>query len=147
MTTASSVLGRLDVSVGPSDRQKRITWLSIGGLLLAAVLAVAGGLPFDLPMPTHLVGWVEPTCGLTRGSTAIARGEIGLAWRYNPASFAVMGFGLLGVLRAAAGFLTGRWVNLEARVGPLSWIAILVALVLLGIHQQSNAQFVMDSRL
>ncbi|MEO6627126.1 MAG: DUF2752 domain-containing protein [Aquihabitans sp.] len=147
MMAARALLGHLDVSVGPSDRQVRITWLSIGGLLLAAVLAVAGGLPFDLPMPTHLVGWVDPTCGLTRGSTAIARGDMGLAWRYNPASFAVMGFGLLGLLRAAVGFLAGRWVNFEARVGPLGWAVFLVVIVLLGLHQQSNAQFVMDARL
>ena len=147
MTIASSVLGRLNVSVGPKDRQAQITRLSIGGLLLAAVLAVAGGLPFDLPMPTHLVGWVEPTCGLTRGSTAIARGEIGLAWRYNPASFAVMGFGLLGVLRAGLGFLAGRWINFKVRIAPGGWAVIVLALVLLGIHQQNNAQFVMDARL
>lgn len=145
--TASAQLGHLDVSVGPSDQQKKITRLTIGGLLLAAVLAVIGGMPFDLPMPTHLVGWVEPSCGLTRGCTAIARGQFRLAWQYNPASFAVMIFGLLGLTRAAIGMLTRRWVNFDARVGPLGWAALVASLVLLGLNQQANAQFVMNARL
>lgn len=31
-----------------------------------SLLAVVGGMPFDLPMPTHGIGLVTPTCGLTR---------------------------------------------------------------------------------
>lgn len=137
----------LDVTVGPEDQQRIITRLAVGGLMLAALLAIVGGLPVDLPMPTHLVGWVEPTCGLTRGSTAIARGDPGLAWRYNPASFAVIAFGVLGLARALIGGLAGKWVNVDARIGPVGWAVLLGGLVLLGLHQQANAQFVMDARL
>lgn len=125
-----------------------VTRLAVGGLLLAAMLAIIGGVPFDLPMmATHLVHWVEPTCGLTRGSTAIARGDLGLAWRYNPASFAVMTFGVLGLMRVATGVLTGRWVNIRPRIGPLGWVAVLIGVGLLGLHQQEHAQFVMNARL
>lgn len=145
--TASSLLGRVDATVGPADRLVIVTRLAIGGPVVAVVLAVIGGMPFDLPMPTHLIGWVEPTCGLTRGSTAIVRGDFALAWRYNPASFAVLAFGVAGLVRAAAGMLAGRWVNVNARIGPLGWMALLVGFVLLGLHQQANAQFVMDARL
>lgn len=145
--TASALFGHVEVSVGPVDRQTKVTWATVGGVLLATVLAVIGGMPFDLPMPTHLVGWVEPSCGLTRGSTAIARGDLGLAWRYNPASVAVMASGALGTVRAAVGLLSGRWVNVDGRVGPLVWATLFVVVVLLGLHQQANAQFVMDARL
>lgn len=145
--TRSALIGRVDASLGPADEQVLVTRLAVGGPIIAAVLALIGGMPFDLPMPTHLVGWVEPTCGLTRGSTAIVRGDFALAWRYNPASFAVMVFGVVGLLRAAGGMLAGRWLNIEARIGPLGWIALAFGFVLLGLHQQSNAQFVMDARL
>ncbi len=144
---AELLLSQMEVTVGSEDQQVMVTRLAVGGLLLAAMLAIIGGVPFDLPMPTHLVNWVGPTCGLTRGSTAIARGDLGLAWRYNPASFAVMTFGLLGLMRVATGVLTGRWVNIRARIGPLGWVSVLIGVGLLGFHQQENAQFVMNARL
>lgn len=144
---ASSRVGQVEATIGPADEQALLTRVAIGGPLVAVVLAVIGGMPFDLPMPTHLIGWVEPTCGLTRGSTAIVRGDVALAWRYNPASFAVMIFGVAGLARAASGMMAGRWLNVDARIRPLGWIALFVGFVLLGLHQQSNAQFVMDARL
>jgi len=144
---AELLLSQMEVTVGSEDQQVMVTRLAVGGLLLAALSAIIGGVPFDLPMPTHLVNWVGPTCGLTRGSTAIARGDLGLAWRYNPASFAVMTFGVLGLVRVATGVLTGRWVNIRARIGPLGWVSVLIGVGLLGFHQQENAQFVMNARL
>lgn len=144
---AELVVSRLDVTIGSKDQQVLVTRLAVGGLVLAVLLAFVGGMPFDIPMPTHLVGWVEPTCGLTRGSTAIARGDLGLAWRYNPASYAVMAFGLLGVARFAGGVIAGRWVNVRVSLGPLGWAAVVVGFLLLGLYQQTNAQFVMDARL
>ena len=136
---------RLDVS--DQDRMRLVTILALGGLVLAAVLALIGGLPFDLPMPTHAIGWVEPSCGLTRGSTAIARGDLSLAWRYNPASFLAVAFGAVGLCRAIIGFLTRRWINVEGRLGVPGWIAIVVAIAGLWLHQQNNADFVINSRL
>jgi hypothetical protein len=123
-----------------------ITVLSLGGLVAAAVLAVIGGFPFDLPMPTHAAGWVTPTCGLTRGTTALVRGDLGLAWRYNPASFAVVLVGVLGVARAVVGRLGGRWINIAMRPSR-SWLAAGALLVLvLWVQQMSNAPFIIQSR-
>ena len=140
-----------------SERTRRFSWgtrdtcrwvivASIAGLSSALALVVAGGLPFDVPMPTHAVGWVEPTCGLTRGSTAIARGDFGRAFAYNPASFAVMAFGIGGVVRALTGWTTGRWLSLHLRLGRNGWLVLALGLVVLWAYQQTNAEFVISAR-
>lgn len=133
-------------SVENHDTMRWWTWLSLVGLAVAVVLALIGGFPLDTPMPTHSFGWVEPTCGLTRGSTAIARGDLGLAWRYNPASFAVIAFGLAGIARFAVGAVTGRWLRLSIRPRRAGWILLSFGFVALWAYQQSNAEFIIHSR-
>jgi hypothetical protein len=142
-----SPVGALSARLGSTDTNRWITGLSIGGLVAAALLALIGGMPFDLPMPTHGIGLVTPTCGLTRGSTALIRGDAALAWRYNPASLAVIAFGIFGLARAAIGFTTKRWLNLSVRLSPAAWIALAVVFAILWVHQQGNAEFVMNARL
>jgi uncharacterized membrane-anchored protein len=116
------------------------------GVGVALIFAVIGGFPFDTPMPTHGFGWVEPTCGLTRGSTAIARGDFALAWRYNPAAFLVMTFGLAGVVRTAVGLITHRWVNLRFRPGRIALVIAVAAFFALWFYQQQHADFIISSR-
>jgi hypothetical protein len=140
------VVTSVRVSVGDRDEVRWFTVVSVGGLVAAAVLAIIGGLPFDLPMPTHAVGWVTPTCGLTRGSTALVRGDLGLAWRYNPASFAVVLFGVLGVVRAGVGRLCGRWINVRFRPSRSWLVAGALFVVVLWAQQMSNAPFIIESR-
>lgn len=89
--------GVLSASISTTDSNRWITALALGGLTAATLLSVAGGTPFDLPMPTHAIGLVTPTCGLTRGSTALVGGDAALAWRYNPASVVVVAFGVFGL--------------------------------------------------
>lgn len=140
-----AALGRVAVSAEDRDPMRWWTWLSVGGLATAAVLALIGGFPFDTPMPTHTFGWVEPTCGLTRGSTAIVRGDLALAWRYNPASFAVIAFGATGIIRASFGALTGRWLHISLWPRKTGWILLAAAFVALWAYQQSNAEFIINS--
>lgn len=135
------------LAVEDTDRMRWVTRLTLAGVIAAVVLAVIGGFPFDTPMPTHAFGWVEPTCGLTRGSTAIARGDFATAWHYNPASFLVMGFGLLGIARTIAGFTTHRWVNVAYRPGRLTWTLAAVAFFGLWAYQQTNADFIINARV
>lgn len=138
---------RLTADIDDHDGMRAVTYLTVGGLAAAMGLAVIGGFPLDTPMPTHVFGWVTPTCGLTRGSTAIVRGDFAIAWRYNPLSFLVMAFGLFGVGRAAVGVFTRRWFNLRIRFGPQAWALAAVAFVALGMYQQSNADFIIHSRI
>ncbi len=98
-------------------------------------------------MPTHQFGWVEPSCGLTRGSTAIARGDLAIAWRYDPASFLVMGFGAASVARSIVGHVSGRWYNLRVSLSPVGWVIIGESVVALTLYQQSNAEFIINSRI
>lgn len=137
---------RWSISVDDTDRMRTITYLTIGGVIVAIALAAIGGFPFDTPMPTHSFGWVEPTCGLTRGSTAIARGDFATAWHYNPAAFLVMLFGLLGVIRAIVGFAAHRWVNVVLRPGRWAWIAFGLLFVGQWAYQQTNADFIINAR-
>ena len=122
------------------------SWSAVVGLATAVVLAAIGGFPFDTPMPTHVFGWVEPTCGLTRGSTAIARGDLSLAWRYNPLSFLVVGFGVAGLVRLGYGVVSGHWVRIALRPRLLGWLLLAATFVALMLYQQSNATFIIESR-
>lgn len=137
----------MKVAVAGTDDMRWLSWLSVIGLVSAIVLAVIGGFPLDTPMPTHAFGLVEPTCGLTRGSTAIARGDLALAWRYNPASFLVMAFGVAGIIRLAVGMTTHRWVNVSVRPRRVGWLVLLAAFVGFWVYQQTNAEFIINSRL
>ena len=72
------------LTIAPTDEMRWLTRTVAIGATTAIVLAVIGGMPLALPMPTHAIGVVDPTCGLTRASTAIARGDFVNAWRFNP---------------------------------------------------------------
>jgi Protein of unknown function (DUF2752) len=133
--------------ISDHDEMRFVTYLTIGGVAIAIILAVIGGFPLDTPMPTHSFGWVEPTCGLTRGSTAIARGDFATAWQYNPAAFLVMGVGLAGVIRTVAGFTTRRWLNIRAHPGRFGWLAFGIAFIALWAYQQQHAEFIINARI
>jgi hypothetical protein len=137
---------RFALSVTPRDGMPWLTMLTVAGLASAVVLALIGGFPVDMPMPEHAAGWVAPTCGLTRGSTAIARGDWALAWRYNPASFVIMGLGGLGVVRWLAGSVLHRWVEVRWRPGKLAAVVAAATLVAWTLYQQTNAEFIITSR-
>jgi len=129
-----------------ADTAQWLTLVSIVGLAAAGLLAVVGGLPFELPMPTYRFGVVTPTCGLTRGSTAIARGEFALAWAYNPASFLVMGFGAVGLTLVGVAQATGQWIMINCTRSRSAWALIGLAIAALWMYQQSNADFIITSR-
>jgi hypothetical protein len=98
-------------------------------------------------MPTHAFGWVEPSCGLTRGSTAIARGDLSAAWRYNPASFLVMAFGAAGIIRVGVGYATGRWLNVAVHPARVAWPIVALVVIMFWLYQQTNAEFIIHARI
>lgn len=135
------------VSLERSDRMRWMTWLTIVTIATAIICAVIGHIPIDLPMPTHLIGWVSPTCGLTRGTVAITRGHFALAFRYNPLSFAVPLAALLVLARLAVGTAGGHWVNISHNPTRLAWVLASIALAALWGYQQSHAMFIMNSHV
>ncbi len=137
---------RWHIRISGSDTAPWLTLVSACGLVAAVLLAAVGGLPFDIPMPTYRFGVVTPTCGLTRGSTAIARGDFALAWQYNPASFLVIGVGAIGLARSIIGLTTRQWVTVNCTRSRIVWVLIGVSIIAFWLYQQSNADFVMTSR-
>ena len=86
------------------------TWLAVGGLLGAIVLAIAGLSSIDIHGPLRYAGIMDPFCGATRSVYPTMRGQWENALRYNPAAplLLVVAVGL--VLRGAVGWWTGRWI-------------------------------------
>ena len=130
-------------SLRPQDPWPVLTLLAPIGLLLAAGLALVGLPPFDLHGPLHLFGIMDPLCGGTRAVRLAAMGRWAESWRYNPAGAPlVVGAGVL-VLRASAGWATGRWVTVTVRWTRQRrwavWALLALALVVLEINQQEHA--------
>lgn len=142
----SSPSGAWTVSIDGTDRMAWFTHLAVAGMAVASVLAAVGGLPFDLPMPTHAVGMVEPTCGMTRATMAILRGDLAIAWRFNPGAFAVVAFGIVGVVRWAIGAVSHRWINVSGGHRRLFLSVAVVLFAALWAYQQTHASFVIHAR-
>jgi hypothetical protein len=70
----------------------------------------------------------------------LIRGDLALAWEYNPASLLVVSAGLVAVMRAVFGRLTGRWPNLTFRWNWWVLGVLVAALVALTIRQQLHAR-------
>lgn len=137
----------INVTLERTDRMRWATRLTLLTLVTAIVCALLGRIPVDLPMPTHLIGAVCPTCGLTRGTVAITRGHFALAFRYNPLSFAVPLAALLVMTRLVLGTGFGRWVNVRYRPTRLAWTLGAIALAALWGYQQAHAAFIMHSHV
>ncbi|MDQ1247682.1 MAG: hypothetical protein QG597_2053 [Actinomycetota bacterium] len=113
------------------------------GVVITAGFAVFGLPSYQLPMPTWALGVVTPTCGLTRASTALARGDLGLAWAFNPAAFLLAGVAMTGVARWVVGRTRHVWINVTFHLTRLGWLVVLGLFILLWINQQLHADLVM----
>jgi len=134
------------ISFADTDEMRWLTRAVALGVAAAFVLALIDGMPVALPMPTHAIGMVDPTCGLTRASIALARGDLLAAWRFNPAVFVLAGIAVAVVLRTVWGLTQHRWVSIRM---PMTAPRVAIAVVVLAgwwAYQQSNAQFIMDTR-
>lgn len=125
------------------DGHPTTTRLVLLGIPLLALVAVVGLPPIDIHGPLHYLGIMGPTCGMTRGAMWSSRGDLLRAWKFNPASLLVIPT-ILGVtFRAVYGRLRGRWLNLHLRWRPWLWLLPAVILLVLMIHQQLNADFLL----
>lgn len=138
------------IQLGWETRNARWWWLGAArGLVVVAgaAMAVWGMFPVDLHEPTHFAGIMSPTCGLTRSVVAVFRGDLTLAWRYNPAGLLVAAVSVAFLVRLAAGWAMGRGPVLRVRPGRLGWIVLGLALVALEIRQQGQAELLMTTGL
>lgn len=126
------------------DRHIANTQLAVAGLLAVGLMAVFGQPAYGFHGPLHYLGIMSPTCGMSRGVMWAARGNLALAWEYNPASLLVIPAGAVTVIRAGFGRVTGRWPNL--RMQWSWWIGglLIAALLALTWRQQLHADLLME---
>jgi len=131
--------GVLHVRVAREDHHRLLVPLAASGLLTAAMLAVVGLPPVDLHGPLHYLGVMDPLCGMTRGTVAVLRGQLALAWAYNPASLLLVAGAALALGRWLVGWLTGRWLEVRVRPSRVAWAVAAVAVLVLWANQQAHA--------
>lgn len=123
-----------------------IPWLTAFAVampVLAAAFARWGIPPVDLMWSFHRAGVVGPFCGLTRAVVALARGDPGRAWRFDPAVYLVVAGAAALIARAALGVTTGRWLVISP-AHPRFAVAVASALAgLLWVNQQLHADFLL----
>lgn len=145
-------------SAHPEPRAVRITvqrretrpWVTVLGLVAVAAattMAVFGLPPVDLHGPLHHLGIMDPLCGGTRAAMLTARGELALAWYYNPLGVLTVLAAAAVVLRAVVGLLTRRWVTVRLRLrrDQVPWVVgfVLVGVAVVWIRQQLHADLLM----
>lgn len=139
----TAAAGCLHWSLRAQDPWPVLTRLALTGLLLAAGVALVGLPPADLNGLLHRFGVMDPLCGGTRAVRLAAMGRWSESWRYNPAGVPlVVGAGVL-LLRASAGWATGRWVTVTVRWTRQRrwavWALLVLALLVLEINQEEHA--------
>ena len=110
--------------------------------MAATVAALAMGRwglpPINLHTPLHRMGIMDPLCGMTRATAALARGDLATAWRYNPGVFLLAAAAGGVLLRLGVAAATGTWWRVRARGWP-TWLVAAGVLVALQINQQLHA--------
>jgi len=83
---------------------------------------------------------MDPLCGGTRAARLAVRGELGLAWHYNPLGIIAVLAAALGTIRGLIGVALRRWLTLSILWSPqrrrIAWLLILVLTVVLEVRQQ-----------
>lgn len=123
-----------------SDRDEhRLVFLMTGVVIFVGL--VLRVLPRELDVVhtfEHGLGFMAPTCGLTRGGLALLRGDLATAWRYNPAIFPVALLAAALFVRFASGVVTGRWLTLRVHSGSAGRLLGLAIIVALWLNQQAH---------
>lgn len=132
-------------SIGWSDADG-IAWLTaftVAMPVVAAAFARWGTPRVDVMWPFHRAGIVGPSCGLTRAVVALARGDPGRAWHFNPAVYLVVVGAVVLIGRAVVGVTAGRWLAIRL-AHPRLVVAVGLALAgLLWANQQLHADFLL----
>jgi len=86
----------------------------------------------------HGLGFMAPTCGLTRAGLALLSGDPATAWTYNPAIFLVAPPAVAMLGRFAVGSVTGRWLTVRVQAGPVGRALGVALVVALWLNQQAH---------
>lgn len=123
-----------------SDHWSFLAPLMAMGVLGAVALAVLGLPPVDVHGPLHYAGVMDPLCGMTRAVRHLARGDVALALRYNPAVVILPAAAAMVGARWTYGRAARRWLHVSVRRSwPLA-AAVVIAFAVLWARQQANAE-------
>ncbi len=86
----------------------------------------------------HRLGFMAPTCGLTRAGLALLRGDFPTAWAYNPAIFLIAPLAGAVLVRFAVGMSRGRWLTVHVQLGAGGWAIAVVLGFALWLNQQAH---------
>ncbi len=86
----------------------------------------------------HGLGFMAPTCGLTRAGLALLGGDLATAWEYNPAIFLVAPLAVALLARFAAGAVAGRWLTFRVNTGRVGRVVGATLVVALWLNQQAH---------
>ena len=125
-----------------TDRHFKWLRLAAIGSVIAFALAVFGLPPVSIHEPTHFLGIMGPSCGMTRAVRLLARGDLSGAWRYNPGSFVLAAAAGLLLARAVVGITTGRWLEIAVHRPRLVWAGLLISSVALWVNQQAHVSLI-----
>lgn len=134
-----------ELSWTDSDEMSWLTTMAVVLTLGAVGLAIFGLPPADIHAPPHYLGIMDPLCGMTRALRALAVGDLGAAWRYNPGVFvlaAAVGFALM---RTVVGLVTKRWLDVMFVRRRAVFLGIIVFVGGLWVNQQLHASLLMTS--
>lgn len=138
---------RLRLGISVVDRYPSVTFVAVVGAVVAVALLILGLPPIGFHAPWHYAGVMGPLCGGTRAARLTMVGDLGAGWVYNPLGVLAALAAPVVTLRALAGWLSGRWLDLELRLGRTAmwsaWVGIGALLVALTVRQQGIADLLM----
>jgi hypothetical protein len=120
------------------DTHPALTQIALSGLIIALILAIVGLPSLDLHGPLHYLGVMDPLCGGTRSVYLTMHGRLLDAVRYNPAGPPLLAAAIAVLIRAAVGWSTRTWVDVQVRRRIFIPFAA-ISLVALEVNQQFHA--------
>lgn len=127
------------VQSGTRDAHPNLAKMVGFGTIGAIALALFGLPPVSVHGPLHFLGVMDPLCGMTRAVRFMARGDVGNAWRYNPASPFLAVAAVAVSVRWITGRITGKWWNVDIVSRARVYSVLALPTAVLWMNQQLNA--------
>lgn len=132
------------VHLESTDRHAPLARAAPAVVLATVSLRLFGLPPIDLHGPLHPLGVMDPLCGGTRAALALGRGDLGLAWEYNPLAPVLALAVVASLARWCWARATGRWITVSVEDRRTLTVLVGLLVVALWLNQQANADLLMS---
>lgn len=129
---------RLDWQRSTRDEHRAVLVLLASAVAFGLALSVLPRKADIVHTFMHRLGFMAPTCGLTRAGLALLRGDFSTAWAYNPAIFLIAPLASAVLVRFAVGRTRGRWLTVHLQLGAGGWAIVVVLAFALWLNQQAH---------